>query len=147
MNLSEIKALRVERPRRVRRGRGRGSGKGKTCGRGHGGQRSRSGGKSAGLYEGGQMPLFRRLPKRGFSNKIFARRYAIVNVGALNDFEDGQEVGPAVLLERGLIPKRFDGVKVLANGELRRRLTVRAHRFSRAAVAKIQAAGGSVVTL
>jgi large subunit ribosomal protein L15 len=147
MNLSDIKAIPVERKRRFRVGRGEGSGAGKFSGRGNSGERSRSGRKGAGLYEGGQMPLFRRLPKRGFNNKRFARRYAIVNVDALNAFEDGQEVTPELLLDRRLVSKRLDGLKVLASGELHRRLTVKAHRFSKAAAEKIQAAGGAVVTL
>jgi large subunit ribosomal protein L15 len=146
MNLNDIKALPSgrKRARRKRVGRGRASGCGKTCSRGHGGQRSRSGGRGAGLYEGGQMPLFRKLPKRGFNNRRFATRYAVVNVGALEAFEDGQEVGPAALLRRGLLSKLLDGVKVLGQGELSRKLTVKAHRFSKTAAAKIEAAGGAV---
>ena len=148
MKLNELKAIAVvKRKRRVRVGRGEGSGLGKTSGRGSEGQRSRSGGKSIGLYEGGQMPLFRRLPKRGFNNKIFAHRYAVVNVGALNRFEEGQEVDPHALLQKRVISRLLDGVKILGNGELQRRLTVKAHRFSKAAAEKIQAAGGSAVSL
>ena len=143
MMLHEAVALNSPRKRRIRRGRGRASGKGKTCGFGHNGQRSRSGDRSPGLYEGGQMPLFRRLPKRGFNNKRFATRYAVVNVGDLNVFDDGQEVTPELLFERGMISKLLDGVKVLGDGELKRRLTVRAHKFSASAVAKIEAAGGT----
>ena len=93
------------------------------------------------------MPLFRRLPKRGFNNKNFATRYAVVNVGALNRFDDGQQVDPALLLSAGIITKLLDGVKVLAGGELERKLTVKAHRFSEAATAKIEAAGGSAETI
>jgi large subunit ribosomal protein L15 len=147
MNLNDVKAVSGKRQRRLRRGRGRASGKGKTCGRGSRGQRSRSGAGSAGLYEGGQMPLFRRLPKRGFNNRSFAARYAVVNVGALNVFDDGQEVDPHVLLKKGLISRLLDGVKVLADGQLERKLTVKAHRFSKAAAEKIQAAGGTAVIL
>ena len=97
--------------------------------------------------EGGQMPLFRRLPKRGFNNKRFATRYAIVNVDALNVFQDGDEVDPAGLLRAGLVSSLLDGVKILGNGELQRRLTVKAQRFSKAAAEKIQAAGGTLITL
>jgi large subunit ribosomal protein L15 len=147
MKLNDIKAAAGPRKKRTRKGRGRGSGKGKTCGTGANGQRSRSGDKGAGLYEGGQMPLFRRLPKRGFNNANFAKRYAIVNVGALDVFEDGQEIGPAALVERRVISQLRDGVKILGGGELHRRLTVRAHRFSASAAEKIQAAGGTVVAL
>jgi large subunit ribosomal protein L15 len=147
MNLNDAKRIRVARKRRVRRGRGRGSGVGKTCGFGHNGQRSRSGDRGSGLYEGGQMPLFRRLPRRGFNNKRFATRYAVVNVGALNAFDEGQEVDPAVLLRQGIISAVGDGVKVLGQGDLARRLTVKAHRFSKTATAKIEAAGGSAVVL
>jgi len=147
MNLNDVKSMPSERKRPKRRGRGHGSGHGKTSGRGTSGQRSRSGRKGAGIYEGGQMPLFRRLPKRGFNNKIFAHRYAVVNVGALNRFEEGQEVDPAAMLRAGLFPRLLDGVKVLAKGDLARKLTVKAHRFSKAAAEKIQAAGGSVASL
>ncbi len=147
MNLNDVKAIGREGKRRRRRGRGRSSGRGKTCGRGTSGERSRSGRKGAGLYEGGQMPLFRRLPKRGFNNKRFARRYAVVNVGDLNRFEDGLKVDAAALAGAGLIGSPDERVKVLGDGELRRRLTVEAHRFSRAAAGKIQAAGGSAVEL
>jgi large subunit ribosomal protein L15 len=147
MNLNDIKAEPSGRKRVRRLGRGRSSGRGKTSGRGTSGERARSGRKGSGIYEGGQMPLFRRLPKRGFNNKAFARRYAVVNTGDLNRFEDGAEVDPAVLLRAGLMKRMLDGVKVLADGELRRRLTVKAHRFSQAALEKIQAAGGTAVVL
>jgi len=147
MNLSDIKTTPSTRRTRTRVGRGEGSGKGKTCGRGSNGQRSRAGARRGGLYEGGQMPLFRRLPKRGFNNKNFATRYAIVNVDALNRFEDGAEVDPADLLRAGVVSSLLDGVKILGNGELQRRLTVKAQRFSKAAAEKIQAAGGTTITL
>jgi large subunit ribosomal protein L15 len=147
MNLNDAKAERAGRKRVRRAGRGPSSGRGGTSGRGTSGQRSRSGRKGAGIYEGGQMPLFRRLPKRGFNNKVFARRYAVVNVAALNRFEDGGEVDPAALAEAGLVGHRLDGVKVLGDGELQRKLTVKAHRFSKAAMEKIQAAGGTAVVL
>jgi len=147
MNLNDAKAAGREGRRRRRLGRGRSSGRGKTSGRGTSGQRSRSGRRGAGIYEGGQMPLFRRLPKRGFNNAIFAHRYAVVNVDALNRFADGGEVDPAALAGAGLIASAEERVKVLATGELQRKLTVKAHRFSQAAAAKIQAAGGSAVEL
>lgn len=147
MNLNDIKATPSGHKRVRRVGRGRSSGCGKTSGRGTSGQRCRSGRKGAGIYEGGQMPLFRRLPKRGFNNRIFACRYAVVNVGALNRFQDGQEVDPAVLKEAGLVTRPLDGVKILGTGELQRKLTVKAHRFSQGAMEKIQAAGGTAVVL
>ena len=147
MNLHDIKSAVPAHKRRTRRGRGRGAGNGKTCGFGHNGQRSRSGDRGAGLYEGGQMPLFRRLPKRGFNNANFATRYAVVNVGALNAFDDGQDVDPGALVTKGIVAKLLDGVKILGNGALERKLTVKAHRFSKQAAAKIEAAGGTAVTL
>ncbi len=147
MNLNEVKSIPTGRKRAKRVGRGESSGSGKTSGRGTSGQRSRSGRKGHGIYEGGQMPLFRRLPKRGFNNAVFAHRYAVVNVGDLNGFGDGQEVDPAALLQARLITRVLDGVKILAHGELQRKLTVKAHRFSRAALEKIQAAGGVAVVL
>jgi len=147
MNLNDVKAIPSGRKRSRRVGRGHGSGCGKTSGRGTSGERSRSGRGGAGIYEGGQMPLFRRLPKRGFNNKVFAVRYAVVNVGALNRFEDGQEVDPAALLKARLITRLLDGLKVLGDGELQRKLTVKAHRFSKAAAEKIQAAGGTTIEL
>jgi len=147
MNLNDIKAVKVPRKRKFRVGRGESSGAGKFSGRGNSGQRSRSGHEGPGMYEGGQMPLFRRLPKRGFNNKNFARRFAVVNLEDLNAFEDGQEVTPELLREKSLVAKRPERVKVLATGELRRRLTVKAHAFSQTAVEKIQAAGGATVAL
>lgn len=147
MNLHDIKAIGGRHKRRVRVGRGRAAGKGKTCGYGHNGQRSRSGDRGARLFEGGQMPLFRRLPKRGFSNAAFATRYAVVNVGALNRFADGETLDPDRLIGAGLAAKGRDGVKILGDGTLERRLTVKAHRFSRSAREKIEAAGGQAVTL
>lgn len=147
MNLNDVKAVPSGHKRSRRVGRGRSSGVGKTSGRGTSGQRSRSGRKGAGLYEGGQMPLFRRLPKRGFNNKIFARRFAVVNIAALNRFEDGQEVDPAALVRAGLVKRLLDGVKVLGSGELHRKLSVKAHAFSASAIEKIQAAGGTATAL
>ncbi len=144
MNLSDINAIPSGHKRRKRRGRGRSAGKGKTCGFGHNGQRSRSGDRGAKLYEGGQMPLFRKLPKRGFNNYDFATRLAVVNVRDLDAFEAGATVDPAALEQRGLIARERDGVKILGDGELTKALTVKAQKFSKSAAEKIQAAGGTV---
>jgi large subunit ribosomal protein L15 len=133
----------AKRPKR-RVGRGPGSGVGKTCGRGTKGQKARSGGGVPRWFEGGQMPLQRRLPKRGFTN-LFKKQYALVKVEALNRFNDGEEVTPERLIEERLIKKVRDGVKILGNGELTKKLTVHAHRFTKSAEEKITAAGGSVV--
>ena len=124
-----------------RKGRGAGSGNGKTAGRGHKGQWARSGGGVRPGFEGGQMPLVRRLPKRGFNN-IFGTTYAPVNVEVLNRFEDGTEVTVELLLETGVISKALDGVKILGNGELTKKLTVKAAAFSASAKEKIEKAGG-----
>lgn len=126
-----------------RRGRGTGSGNGKTAGKGHKGQNARSGGGVRPGFEGGQIPLYRRLPKRGFHNK-FATHYAIVNVQVLNVFEDGAVVDLDTLLAKGLVSKELDGLKVLGNGEITKKLTVKASIFSAAAKEKIEAAGGKV---
>ena len=122
-------------------GRGHGSGQGKTAGKGHKGQKARAGRGMQLGFEGGQMPLQRRVPKRGFVN-IFATTYATINVGSLNAFEDGAVVDAAALKEAGLVKKTYDGVKVLANGNLTKKLTVKAAAYSEAAKAKIEAAGG-----
>ena len=124
-----------------RKGRGAGSGNGKTAGKGHKGQNARSGGGVRPGFEGGQMPLQRRLPKRGFIN-IYAKEYACVNVSALDAFEDGATVDAAALKEKGLIKKQLDGVKILGNGNLSRKLTVVAAKFTETAKQKIEAAGG-----
>lgn len=124
-----------------RKGRGTGSGNGKTAGKGHKGQNARSGGGVRPGFEGGQIPLYRKLPKRGFHNK-FAKNYAIVNVSALNVFEDGATVNLAVLMEKGIIRNAYDGLKVLGNGEIAKKLTVEASVFSATAKEKIEAAGG-----
>ena len=129
-----------------RKGRGIGTGNGKTGGRGHKGQNARSGGGVRPGFEGGQMPLHLRLPKRGFTN-IFGTRYAVVNVSDLNRFEDGAVVGVDEMIESGLVTKVFDGVKVLGNGELDKKLTVKATAFSESAKEKIQAKGGNVEVL
>lgn len=141
MKLHELKkpAGSTRAPKRV--GRGTGSGLGTTSGRGMNGQNSRSGGGVRLGFEGGQMPLYRRLPKRGFNNK-WAKEYAEVNVKDLNRFEDGTEVDLGVLLAAGLVGKQLDGLKVLGNGELTKKLTVKAEKFSKSAVEKIEKAGG-----
>lgn len=137
-----MKAAPGARRERKRLGRGIGSGLGKTAGRGQKGQLARSGGKPGPYFEGGQMPLQRRLPKRGFNNARFAKVYSIVNVSDLARFEAGSVVTPEVLLESGLIRQIRDGVKILGDGELTTALTIQAHAFSKAAVEKIEAAGG-----
>ena len=124
-----------------RKGRGAGSGNGKTAGKGHKGQNARSGGGVRPGFEGGQIPLYRKLPKRGFYNQ-FSTKYAIVNVEALNVFEDGATVNLAALIEKGIIRKAFDGLKVLGNGDITKKLTVEATVFSATAKEKIEAAGG-----
>ena len=124
-----------------RKGRGHGTGNGKTAGRGHKGQKARSGGGTRVGFEGGQMPLARRIPKRGFNN-IFARPLEEVNVGALDCFDDGAVVDVKALLSNGLLSKCRYGVKILGNGELKKNLTVRANAFSKSAKEKIEAAGG-----
>ena len=141
MRIHELKKPEgsTKAPKRI--GRGQGTGWGTTAGRGMNGQNSRSGGGVRLGFEGGQMPLYRRLPKRGFTNK-WAKEYAEVNVKDLNRFEDGSVVDINVLIESGLIGKALDGVKVLGNGELEKKLTVKAEKFSKSAVEKIEKAGG-----
>lgn len=141
MKLHEIKPAEGSRKSPKRVGRGCGSGLGKTSARGQKGQKSRSGGGTRPGFEGGQMPLQRRVPKRGFNN-IFAKEIVSLNVGTLNQFEDGAVVDAAALVETGILRKSCDGVKILANGELKKKLTVKATAFSEAAKAKIEAAGG-----
>ena len=123
-------------------GRGVGSGTGKTSGKGHKGQNARSGGGVRPGFEGGQLPLFRRLPKRGFSNAMFKKEYATINVSDLEKFEEGAVVTPEILKEMGILKKQLAGVKVLGNGELTKKLTVKAHKFSNSAIEKIEAKGG-----
>lgn len=142
MKLHELQPAPGSRKERNRVGRGIGSGNGKTSGKGHKGQNARSGGGVRIGFEGGQTPLFRRLPKRGFTN-IHRKEYAIVNLEALNRFEDGTEVTPELLLETGVVSKLKAGVKVLGNGELTKKLTVKAHKFSASAKEAIEAAGGT----
>jgi large subunit ribosomal protein L15 len=142
VSLSSLKNL-IPRKARKRRGRGNASGQGGTAGKGHKGQRARSGAPRRPWQEGGQMPLYRRLPKKGFNNNRFKKRYAIVNVRDLARFEAGVEVTPEVLTERGIIKKVLDGVVVLGHGELAAALQVKAHRFSAGARTKIEQAGGT----
>ena len=141
MKLHEIQAPPGANKSTKRVGRGPGSGHGKTSTRGHKGQKSRSGGGVRPGFEGGQMPLQRRLPKRGFTN-IFKKEYAIVNIQDLNIFDDGTEVTIELLQEAGMVKGVKDGVKILGNGELEKQLTVKAHRFSKQAEEKISARGG-----
>ncbi len=141
MKLNEMTYTEGARRERKRIGRGHGSGNGKTAGKGHKGQNARSGGGVRLGFEGGQTPLSRRLPKRGFTN-FNRKEYAIVNVESLNVFEDGTVVTPELLKETGLVKKELDGVKVLGNGELTKKLTVQANKFSASATTVIEQAGG-----
>ncbi len=143
MRLHELRSPEGSRRKPKRKGKGIASGLGKTAGRGHTGQRSRSGGKVRPGFEGGQMPLQQRLPKRGFTN-IFKKEIAEVNVQALNRFDSGSEVTPEALKEKGIIKSVRDGVKILGNGDLEKKLTVKANHFSKKAAEKIEAAGGKV---
>ncbi len=144
MNLETLKPRPGSKHRVKRLGCGESSGHGKTSGKGHKGQKARSGGSIRLGFEGGQMPLIRRLPKRGFNNAAFKTVYATVNVGELNVFEDGATVNEAALLEKKLIRGIYDGVKVLANGDLTKKLVVSVDKVSAAAAEKIQKAGGSL---
>ena len=141
MKLHELKPAEGSRQDRKRKGRGIGSGNGKTAGKGHKGQNARSGGGVRLGFEGGQTPLFRRLPKRGFTN-INRKEYAIVNLDVLNRFEDGTEVTPELLIETGIVSNEKSGIKILAKGNIEKKLTVKAHKFSSAAKEAIEAAGG-----
>lgn len=141
MKLHELKPAEGSRHTRTRVGRGPGSGLGKTSGRGHKGQKARSGGGVRPGFEGGQMPLYRRLPKRGFTN-IFKKELVNINLDVLNRFENGTVVTPELLVETGVIKTLKDGLKVLGNGSLEKSLTVKAHGFSKAAAEKIEKAGG-----
>ena len=143
MKLNELRPAEGSVQERFRKGRGPGSGNGKTAGKGHKGQNARSGGGVRPGFEGGQFPIYRQLPKRGFNNKRFATVYATINVSDLNRFEDGAIVDIEALLAARVIRKAQDGLKVLGNGELTKKLTVKAAKFSAAAKEKIEAAGGS----
>ena len=127
---------------RKRVGRGIGSGLGKTSGKGHKGQNARSGGGVRQGFEGGQLPLFRRLPKRGFTNAMFKTKYAVINLSDLNKFENDTVITPELLKEMGLIKNKLDGIKVLGNGTLEKKLTVKAHKFSDVAKEQIEKLGG-----
>ena len=143
MKLYELSPAAGSAKASFRKGRGAGSGNGKTAGKGHKGQNARSGGGVRPGFEGGQLPLYRKLPKRGFKNR-FAVNYAIVNVGSLNDFENGAVIDLEVLKDAKLVRKELDGVKILGSGELKKSLTVKATVFSAAAKEKIEAAGGKI---
>ena len=144
IKLHELKPAEGSRKNRNRVGRGIGSGNGKTSGRGHKGQKARSGGGVRPGFEGGQMPIYRRLPKRGFKN-IWAKKYAEVNVETLEKkFESGETVDPVALIERGVLKNVLDGVRILGNGELTKKLTVVANGCTKSAAEKIKAAGGTI---
>ena len=141
MKLYELSPAEGSKKEAKRIGRGHGSGQGKTAGKGHKGQKARAGKGMRVGFEGGQMPLQRRIPKRGFNN-IFAKKVVAINVGTLNKFEDGAVVDIAALTEKGIVKNSFDSVKILSNGTLSKKLTVKANAFSKGAAAKIEAAGG-----
>jgi large subunit ribosomal protein L15 len=145
MRLHELKTRPGSKHRVKRLGCGESSGHGKTSGKGHKGQKARSGGSIRLGFEGGQMPLIRRLPKRGFNNAAFKTSYALVNLADLEQFADGLQVTEALLREKGLVNGRFDGLKILGRGELTKKLTVEADKFSEAARKAIERAGGSAV--
>ena len=143
MKLHELSYNEGARKERKRLGRGQGSGQGKTAGKGHKGQNARSGGGVAIGFEGGQTPIYKRIPKRGFTN--FTRKeYAIVNLSTLDLFEGGTEVTPELLKERGIVKKELSGIKVLGDGTLEKKLTVKCHKISKSAQAAIEKAGGKV---
>ena len=144
MKLHELSPAEGSARDSYRKGRGPGSGNGKTAGKGHKGQNARSGGGVRPGFEGGQLPLYRKLPKRGFNNAKFAKVYAIVNVEALNVFEDGAVIDLDALLAKKIVRKANDGLKVLGNGELTKKITVKATVFSATAKEKIEAAGGKI---
>ena len=142
MKLHELSPAEGSVRENFRKGRGAGSGNGKTAGKGHKGQNARSGGGVRPGFEGGQLPLYRKLPKRGFNNYRFAKKYAVINVQVLNKFDDGEVVDFAALLSKGIINNVFDGVKVLGEGDISKKLTVKAAVFSASAKEKIEAVGG-----
>ena len=143
MKLHELQPTAGSRQENWRKGRGEGSGNGKTAGKGHKGQNARSGGGVRLGFEGGQLPLFRALPKRGFKN-VNHVNYAVINVSDLEKFESGTLVTPTLLVESGLVRKEYDGIKVLGNGKLSKSLTVQAHKFSKSAEKAISEAGGKI---
>ena len=141
MKLHELKSNIGATQKKKRVGRGPGSGLGKTSGRGQKGQKARSGASINPVFEGGQLPLYRRIPKRGFSSAKFKTIYATINVGELNKFENGTVINPALLKDAGLVKKQYDGIKVLGNGKLEKKLTIQANKFSTSALEKIKEAG------
>ena len=141
MKLHELQRNIGATHEKKRVGRGSGSGLGKTSGRGQKGQKARSGGSINPVFEGGQLPLYRRIPKRGFSNHMFKTTYAVINVEDLNVFENGTVVTPALLKEAGIIKKELDGIKVLGNGKLEKKITIQANKFSTSALEKIKESG------
>ena len=144
MKLNNLKITEGSKKRRNRVGRGTGSGSGKTSGKGHKGQKARSGYSRKAGFEGGQLPLFKRIPKRGFSNYEFKTKYAVINVSDLNVFEENVEITPEILKDSGILKKQLDGVKILGNGVLEKKLNVKAHKFTKSAKEKIEAKGGKV---
>ena len=144
MKLNELMQNNGARTERRRVGRGPGSGLGKTSGKGEKGQKARSGVSIPATFEGGQLPLYRRLPKRGFSNAQFKIKYAVINVSDLNKFDDGAVVTPEILHDAGLLKNQLDGVKVLGNGTLEKKLTIKANKFSKEAVNKIEKSGSTL---
>ena len=143
LDLHNLKPGKGANRKRKRIGRGPGSGSGVTAGRGHKGQKSRSGYSQRAGFEGGQMPLYRRVPKRGFTN-IFAKKWVVLNVRDLNRFDEGETVSPELLLEKKFVKKIRDGLRILGEGDLEKKLTVRAHHFTASAREKIEKAGGTV---
>ena len=147
MKLHELERNTLAKHERRRVGRGMGSGLGKTSGRGEKGQKARSGVSIKATFEGGQLTLYRRLPKRGFSNSDFKIKYATINVSDLENFEDGTVVTPELLKECGILKNQLDGVKVLGDGEITKKLTVKAHKFSKTAISKLENSGSKIEVL
>lgn len=144
MKLDKLNYAEGSKKKRNRVGRGTGSGNGKTSGRGHKGQKARSGYSRKPGFEGGQLPLFKRIPKRGFSNYEFKTKYSVINVEDLNVFEEGVEITPEILKDTGILKNQLDGVKILGNGVLEKKLIVKANSFTKSAKEKIEAKGGKV---
>ena len=144
MKLHNLKIKSDSKTSKTRVGRGSSSGSGKTSGRGHKGQKARSGYKRKAGFEGGQLPLYKRVPRRGFNNNEFKRKYSVINLSQLNKFEENIEVTPEILKDSGYLKKQLYGVKVLGNGNLEKKLTIKAHKFSKKAKEKIEAVGGKI---
>jgi large subunit ribosomal protein L15 len=144
MKLHNLRVNENSKSTKSRVGRGSSSGSGKTSGRGHNGQKSRSGYSRKPGFEGGQLPLFKRIPKRGFSNYEFKTEYAVINLSDLNKFEENMEITPELLKDGGYIKNQLSGIKILGNGNLEKKLTIKAHKFSKSAKEKIEAAGGKI---